>query len=40
MSNPQTMETLKQIGLVPQETVAITSENITLQIDHQPEAVD
>jgi hypothetical protein len=40
MSNPQTMETLKQIGLVPQETVAITSENVTLQIDHQPEAVD
>ena len=38
MSNPQTMEVLKQIGLVPQETVAITSKNVTLQIDHQPRA--
>ena len=38
MSNPQTMEVLKKIGLVPQETVAITSKNVTLQIDHQPRA--
>jgi len=40
MSNPQTMEVLKQIGLVPQDTVALTSENVTLQIDHQPELAD
>ena len=38
MSSPQTMEVLKQIGLVPQETVGITSKNVTLQIDHQPRA--
>ena len=40
MSNPQTMQALKQIGLVPQETVMITSKNITLEIDNQPRPAD
>ena len=40
MSNPQTMQALKEIGLVPQETVMITSKNVTLEIDNQPEPAD
>ena len=40
MSNPQTMQALKEIGLVPQETVMITSKNITLEIENQPKPVD
>jgi len=32
MSNPQTLEMLKQVGLVPQETVLLTQSDIPLQL--------
>ena len=32
MSNPQTLEMLKQVGLVPQETVLLTQADIPLQL--------
>ena len=32
MSNPQTLESLKQIGLVPKETVLLTQKDVLLQL--------
>ena len=32
MSNPQTLDMLKQVGLVPQETVLLTQSDIPLQL--------
>lgn len=38
MSNPQTMQALKQIGLVPQETQMLEHTDIVLQLGNEPSA--
>jgi hypothetical protein len=38
MSNPQTLESLMQIGLVPQGTVLLEQKDIMLQLTNQPTA--
>jgi hypothetical protein len=38
MSNPQTMQALKQIGLVPQETQMLEHTDIVLQLGNDPSA--
>jgi hypothetical protein len=36
MSNPQTMDALKQIGLIPQETIALTPDDVAPLLTNQP----
>jgi hypothetical protein len=38
MSNPQTLEALKMVGLVPKETVLLEQKDIMLQLSNQPSA--
>jgi hypothetical protein len=40
MSNPQTMDALKQIGLVPQETMVLTSNDVAPLLANQPSSPD
>jgi hypothetical protein len=40
MSNPQTMDALKQIGLVPQETMVLTSNDVAPLLTNQPSSPD
>jgi hypothetical protein len=37
MSNPHTLEALKQIGMVPKETVLLGEKEVTLQLTNQGE---
>jgi hypothetical protein len=39
MSNPQTLESLMQVGLVPQGTVLLEQKDIMLQLSNQPTTV-
>lgn len=36
MSNPQTMESLKQIGLIPQDTLVLTDKDVAPLLTNQP----
>jgi hypothetical protein len=40
MSNPQTMDALKQIGLIPQETMVLTSNDVAPLLTNQPATPD
>ena len=39
MSNPQTLESLKMIGLVPKETVLLEQKDIMLQLTNETKPV-
>jgi hypothetical protein len=34
MSNPQTLEALKMVGIVPKETILLGGKDVTLQIEN------
>jgi hypothetical protein len=39
MSNPQTLQALMQVGLVPQNTVLLEQKDIMLQLENQSSSV-